>query len=157
MEGAHTQASGMGGMRAAGDLVARMQMTRRMRLKEAKRYVAEKLGCTTRDLSDPVAMETIRRDKGLGVIAMLRIKGKTNAADNGLGVAAWSLDRNHLVLPCLDQEVVEGRTEWKLEQVGHGRLAPTEHVALLRADLGELNPCLVSQRPPLRRRQRQRH
>ena len=58
MEGAHTQASGMGGMRAAGDLVARMQMTRRMRLKEAKQYVAGKLGCSTRDLSDPVAMET---------------------------------------------------------------------------------------------------
>lgn len=70
MEGAHAQASGMGGMRAAGDLVARMQMTRRMRLAEAKRYVADKLGCTTRDLSDPVAMEQIRLDKGLGVLAM---------------------------------------------------------------------------------------
>ena len=54
MEGAHAQASGMGGMRAAGDLVARMQMTRRMRLKEAKQYVAGKLGCTPRDLSDPI-------------------------------------------------------------------------------------------------------
>ena len=70
MESAHTQASGMGGMRAAGDLVARMQMTRRMRLAEAKQYVAGKLGCTARDLSDPVAMETVRREKGLGVIAM---------------------------------------------------------------------------------------
>ena len=45
MESAHAQASGMGGMRTAGDLVARMQMTRRMRLKEAKAYVADKLGC----------------------------------------------------------------------------------------------------------------
>lgn len=69
MEGAHSQASGMGGMRAAGDLVARMQMTRRMRLKEAKQYVAGKLGCSTRDLSDPVAMEQIRLDKGLGTLA----------------------------------------------------------------------------------------
>jgi hypothetical protein len=68
MESAHTQASGMGGMRAAGDLVARMQMTRRMRLKTAKRYVADKLGCSTRDLSDPLAMEQIRRDKGLGTL-----------------------------------------------------------------------------------------
>ncbi len=68
MESAHTQASGMGGMRAAGDLVARMQMTRRMRLKEAKRYVADKLGCMPRDLSDPLAMEQIRLDKGLGTI-----------------------------------------------------------------------------------------
>jgi len=58
----------MGGMRAAGDLVARMQMTRRMRLKEAKRYVADRLGCTTRELSDPVAMEQIRLEKGLGTL-----------------------------------------------------------------------------------------
>jgi dimethylamine--corrinoid protein Co-methyltransferase len=69
MEGAHSQASGMGGMRAAGDLVARMQMTRRMRLKEAKEYVAGKLGCTTRDLSDPVAMEELRLEHGLGTLA----------------------------------------------------------------------------------------
>jgi len=68
MESAHAQASGMGGMRAAGDLVARMQMTRRMRLKEAKLYVADKLGCGTRDLSDPVAMEEIRIEKGLGTL-----------------------------------------------------------------------------------------
>ncbi len=68
MESAHTQASGMGGMRAAGDLVARMQMTRRMRLKEAKQYVADKLGCSTRDLSDPVAMEQIRIEMGLGTL-----------------------------------------------------------------------------------------
>jgi len=68
MEGAHTQASGMGGMRTAGDLVARMQMTRRMRLKEAKAYVADKLGCTPRDLSDPSAMEEIRIAKGLGTL-----------------------------------------------------------------------------------------
>jgi dimethylamine--corrinoid protein Co-methyltransferase len=69
MESAHAQASGMGGMRAAGDLVARMQMTRRMRLEDAKRYVADKLGVTPRDLSDPVAMETVRLEKGLGTLA----------------------------------------------------------------------------------------
>ena len=68
MEGAHAQAAGMGGMRAAGDLVARMQMTRRMRLKEAKEYVAGKLGCTVRDLCDSYAMEQIRGEKGLGRI-----------------------------------------------------------------------------------------
>ena len=68
MESAHTLASGMGGMRTAGDLVARLQMTRRMRLKEAKAYVADKLGCTPRDLSDPTAMEQIRLEKGLGTL-----------------------------------------------------------------------------------------
>ena len=69
MEVAHTQASGMGGMRAAGDLVARMQMARRMRLAEAKAYVAEKLGCSQLELSDPTAMEQIRLEKGLGTLA----------------------------------------------------------------------------------------
>jgi dimethylamine--corrinoid protein Co-methyltransferase len=68
MEGAHAQASGMGGMRAAGDLVARMQMSKRMRLKEAKEYVAGKLGCSLRDLADPVAMHEIRGELGLGRI-----------------------------------------------------------------------------------------
>jgi len=68
MESAHAQASGMGGMRTAGDLVARMQMTRRMRLAEAKKYVADKLGCSVLDLSDPTAMEQIRIDKGLGTL-----------------------------------------------------------------------------------------
>ena len=53
---AHSVASGMGGIRTAGDLVARMQMTRGMRLKEAKAYVAGKLGVAAGDLSDPVVM-----------------------------------------------------------------------------------------------------
>jgi dimethylamine---corrinoid protein Co-methyltransferase len=63
---AHGVASGMGGIRTAGDLVARMQFTRGMRLIEAKQFVADKLGCSTIDLSDPVAMLDIRKEKGLG-------------------------------------------------------------------------------------------
>jgi dimethylamine---corrinoid protein Co-methyltransferase len=38
---AHMHASGMGGIRTAGDLVARMQLSRKMRLNDAKKYVAE--------------------------------------------------------------------------------------------------------------------
>jgi dimethylamine---corrinoid protein Co-methyltransferase len=68
MAATHALASGMGGMRTAGDLVARMQITRGMRLPEAKAYVAGKLGCSQRDLSDPVAMHDVRRDLGLGRI-----------------------------------------------------------------------------------------
>jgi dimethylamine--corrinoid protein Co-methyltransferase len=68
MEGAHAQAAGMGGLRTAGDLVARMQMTRRMRLKQAKEYVAGKLGCGVRDLSDPIAMDTLRLQHGIGTL-----------------------------------------------------------------------------------------
>jgi dimethylamine---corrinoid protein Co-methyltransferase len=61
----HSLASGMGGIRAAGDLVARMQVTRGMRLKEAKAYVAGKLGVGVDDLSDPTAMGDVRRELGL--------------------------------------------------------------------------------------------
>jgi dimethylamine--corrinoid protein Co-methyltransferase len=68
MDVTHALAAGMGGIRTAGDLVARMQMSRGMRLKEAKQYVADKLGCTLRDLSDSYAMEQIRGEKGLGRI-----------------------------------------------------------------------------------------
>ena len=68
MASTHALASGMGGMRTAGDLVARMQITRGMRLAEAKEYVAGKLGCSVLDLSDTIAMHDIRRDLGLGRI-----------------------------------------------------------------------------------------
>jgi dimethylamine---corrinoid protein Co-methyltransferase len=68
MDVTHALAAGMGGIRTAGDLVARMQMSRGMRLKEAKQYVAGKLGCTVRDLSDSYAMEQIRGETGLGRI-----------------------------------------------------------------------------------------
>ena len=65
MGATHPLAAGMGGIRTAGDLVARMQMSRGMRPQEAKDYVADKLGCTQRDLSDPYAMEQIRGEQGL--------------------------------------------------------------------------------------------
>src|SRR5664279_5186330 len=66
MASTHALASGMGGMRTAGDLVARIQMTRGMRLPQAKQYVADKLGCSVLDLSDTIAMHDLRRDLGLG-------------------------------------------------------------------------------------------
>jgi dimethylamine--corrinoid protein Co-methyltransferase len=68
MHSAHAQAAGMGGMRAAGDLVARLQMTRGMRLAQAKEYVAGKLGVTPFDLSDPVVMTDVRNEFGFGRI-----------------------------------------------------------------------------------------
>lgn len=70
MASTHALASGMGGMRTAGDLVARMQMTRGMRLPQAKQYVADRLGCSVLDLSDTVAMHDVRRDLGLGRIVV---------------------------------------------------------------------------------------
>jgi len=43
-----------------------MQITRGMRLTQAKEYVAQKLGVTPMDLSDPVAMLDVRKERGLG-------------------------------------------------------------------------------------------
>ena len=60
MPSAHATACGMNGLRAAGDLVARMQLTRGMRLPEAKKYVAGRLGVGVADLSDCVANKPCR-------------------------------------------------------------------------------------------------
>jgi hypothetical protein len=58
----------MGGLRAAGDLVVRLQMSKGMRLTEAKKYVAERLGVTPRDLSDNLAMHELRGELRMGRI-----------------------------------------------------------------------------------------
>src|ERR1035437_10187724 len=67
MHMAHLLASSMGGIRAAGDLVARMQL-KKMRITEAKRYVADKLHVTPLDLSDPHTMRNLREELDIGVI-----------------------------------------------------------------------------------------
>ncbi len=67
----HAVASGMGGMRAAGDLVARMQMTRGMKIKEAKEYVAARLNLSVSDLTDPVIMNEAREDLQIGSLSPL--------------------------------------------------------------------------------------
>ena len=67
----HAHASGMGGMRAAGDLVARLQMARGMRIKEAKAYVADKLSVSVSELTDPVIMTEVREDLQIGQIMPL--------------------------------------------------------------------------------------
>ncbi len=68
MSVAHVVAAGMGGIRTAGDLVARMQMSRKMRLKEAKSYVAGKLRVSSLDLSDEQVMRELREDLDIGII-----------------------------------------------------------------------------------------
>ena len=66
----------MGGMRGAGDLVARMQMSRGMKLREAKKYVSDKLGCSVADLTDPLIMEELRRELQIGAIRPLQGEAK---------------------------------------------------------------------------------
>ena len=65
---AHIFASGMGGIRTTGDLVAWMQMTRKMKITEAKQYVAEKLGIECYELTDEEKMRQLREELGIGVI-----------------------------------------------------------------------------------------
>ena len=65
---AHIVAAGMGGIRTAGDLVAWMQMARRMKIAEAKRYVADKLGIDLIDLTNEDVMHSLRGDLGIGVV-----------------------------------------------------------------------------------------
>jgi len=67
MHMAHLLASSMGGIRAAGDLVARMQL-KKMRIHEAKKYVAGKLHVTPLDLSDPTMMRALREELDIGVV-----------------------------------------------------------------------------------------
>ncbi len=58
-------------MRGAGDLVARVQMSRGMRIEQAKAYVAEKLKVAISDLTDPVIMGEVRQDLNLGMVTPL--------------------------------------------------------------------------------------
>jgi hypothetical protein len=67
MSMAHAMASSMGGIKTTGDLVARMQL-RKMRLKEAKAYVADKLGVSVFDLTDSTLMRTLREELDIGII-----------------------------------------------------------------------------------------
>ena len=63
----HEMAAGLGGVRTAGDLVART-VFKGMKLDQAKEYVAGKLGCSVEDLSDEAAMKEIRESLDIGHI-----------------------------------------------------------------------------------------
>ena len=66
----HSQASGMGGVRTCGDLVARAQLQKGMRLNDAKKFVAEKLKVDIKDLTDEVVMRETREDLDIGTVYM---------------------------------------------------------------------------------------
>jgi dimethylamine--corrinoid protein Co-methyltransferase len=77
---AHIMTSGMSGIRAAGDLVARMELSKSMRIGEAKEYVAKKLDVSTLDLSDEYVMREVRENLGVGVITSVAGAPKAIAA-----------------------------------------------------------------------------
>ncbi len=76
----HAMAAGMGGIRTTGDLVMRMQMTRKMKIAEAKQYVAEKLKVALEDLADECVMRELRHELEIGTI--------TSLPDSAKGIAA---------------------------------------------------------------------
>jgi dimethylamine--corrinoid protein Co-methyltransferase len=82
---AHIVASGMGGIRTAGDLVAWMQMTRKMKISEAKQYVADKLGIAVSELTNEEVMRDLREKLDIGIITAVAgsakgIRAKRNIA-----------------------------------------------------------------------------
>jgi len=80
MSVAHIMAAGMGGIRTAGDLVAWMQLTQRMKITEAKEYVARKLGISVMDLTDEEVMHQVRQDLDIATLPMI--------ADSASGMVA---------------------------------------------------------------------
>jgi hypothetical protein len=81
---AHILASCMGGIRTSGDLVAWMQITRRMKIHEAKAYVAKKLNVDLLDLTDEEIMRPIREELGIGMV--------TSVAGSPKGIRAkWKI------------------------------------------------------------------
>jgi len=68
---AHIFACGMGGIRTTGDLVAWMQLSKKMKIGAAKQYVAKKLGIEILDLTNEEVMRRLREDLGIGLITSL--------------------------------------------------------------------------------------
>jgi len=67
----HLMASGLGGIRTSGDLVARMQFNKNMKIKDARKYVAKKLGVSDFEIGDEYIMRQLREELKIGVITGL--------------------------------------------------------------------------------------
>ena len=93
----HALASSMGGIRTAGDLVARMQLTKKMRLDEAKQYVAGKLGISVMDLCDSTVMRRLREELDIGVITAVA------GAAKGLEAKARIADLLDVRINCVER------------------------------------------------------
>lgn len=92
MHAAHAVVSGMGGIRTAGDLVARLQLNRGMRIDAAKKYVADKLKISVADLGDTIVMSEVREDLDIGRV-------------NETPVVAKGIDAKFRIAELLDLEI----------------------------------------------------
>ena len=76
----HYMASGMGGIRSAGDLVARMEYNSNMKVDKAKEYVAKNLEiadeCIMRELREELKIGTVTAVPGVprGIAAKMNIE-----------------------------------------------------------------------------------
>jgi len=100
---AHIFASGMGGIRTSGDLVAWMQLTKKMKLAEAKQYVAGKLGIELRNLTNEEVMRQLREDLGIGTT--------TSVAGSPKGIRAKLRVADLLDIPINSVELFRSQTE----------------------------------------------
>jgi len=87
----------MGGIRTAGDLVARMQLAKKMRLDEAKQYVAGKLDVSVMDLCDSTVMRRLREELDIGVITAVA------GAAKGLEAKARIADLLDVRINCVER------------------------------------------------------
>ena len=87
--------SGMSGLRTTGDLVARMQISRGMKIDAAKAYVADRLGVSLADIHDPVAMRETREDLRIGLLQSLPGQPKGIEAKHNIA-AVLGLELNSL-------------------------------------------------------------
>jgi dimethylamine--corrinoid protein Co-methyltransferase len=94
----HSQASGMGGVRTSGDLVARMQLAKSMRLNDAKKYVADKLKVSLFDLTDEVVMREVREDLDIATVFM-----GYGAASRGIEAKANISKLLNLEINCIEK------------------------------------------------------
>ena len=93
---AHIFACGMGGIRTSGDLVAWMQLIKKMKIDAAKQYVAQKLGVGIADLVNEEVMRQLRENLGIGTITSVAgspkgIRAKLKIAEL-LGIPINSVD-----------------------------------------------------------------
>ena len=74
-----------------------MQLSKKMRLDEAKRYVADKLGISVYDLCDSTVMRRLREELGIGVITAVA------GAPKGLEAKARIADLLGVRINCVER------------------------------------------------------
>lgn len=92
----HEATAGMGGIRSAGDLVYRMEL-QGYKINDAKKYVADKLGCPIENLADCAEMKDLREELNIGTTqsrpdAAVGMETKFRIADI-LGIPINSVNR----------------------------------------------------------------